>query len=105
MSPIGYIKSMIEVRQTEEFSRWLHRLKDSNAVVRIVARIRRMELGNLGDSKSLRGGLMEMRIDYGAGYRVYYVRRGAAIVILLCAGDKRTQQRDIKQAREIADTL
>ena len=96
---------MIEVRQTEEFSRWLRRLKDLNAVVRIVARIRRMELGNLGDSKSLRGGLMEMRIDYGAGYRVYYVRRGAAIVILLCAGDKRTQQRDIKQAREIADTL
>ena len=74
---------MLEVRQTEEFSRWVGRLRDTNAVARIVSRIRRMELGNLGDSKSLRGGLMEMRIDYGSGYRVYYVRRGTAIVILL----------------------
>ena len=95
----------IEVRQTEEFSRWLRRLKDANAVARIVARIRRMELGNLGDSKSLRGDLMEMRIDYGPGYRVYYVRRGAQIVILLCGGDKRTQQRDIKRARELVERL
>jgi putative addiction module killer protein len=105
MSSIGYNKSMIEVRRTEEFSRWLRRLRDANAVARIVSRIRRMELGNLGDSKSLRGGLMEMRIDYGAGYRVYYVRRGTEIVILLCGGDKRTQQQDIKQARELAERL
>jgi putative addiction module killer protein len=96
---------MLEVRQTEEFSRWVGRLRDTNAVARIVSRIRRMELGNLGDSKSLRGGLMEMRIDYGSGYRVYYVRRGTAIVILLCAGDKRTQQQDIKRARELAERL
>jgi putative addiction module killer protein len=81
---MGYTRSMIEVRQTEEFSRWIRRLRDANAVARIVARIRRMELGNLGDSKSLRGGLMEMRIGYGPGYRIYYVRRGAEIVILLC---------------------
>jgi putative addiction module killer protein len=105
MSPIGYIKSIIEVRRTEDFSRWVRHLRDANAVARIVARIRRMELGNLGDSKSLRGGLMEMRIDYGSGYRVYYVRRGAEIVILLCAGDKRTQQQDIKRARELAERL
>ena len=96
---------MIEVRQTEDFSNWVRRLRDPNAVTRIVARIRRMELGNLGDFKSLRGGLMEMRIDYGPGYRVYYVRRVAEIVILLCAGDKRTQQRDIKRARELAERL
>jgi putative addiction module killer protein len=96
---------MIEVRQTEDFSRWLHRLRDANAVARIVARIRRMELGNRGDSKSRRDGLVEMRIDYGPGYRIYYVRRGAEIVILLCAGDKRTQQRDIKRARELAERL
>jgi putative addiction module killer protein len=64
-----------------------------------------MELGNLGDSKSLRDGLMEMRIDYGPGYRVYYVRRSAEIVILLRGGDKRTQQRDIKQARKLAERL
>ena len=68
---MGYNQSMIEARRTEEFSRWLRRLRDANAATRIVSRIRRMELGNLGDSKSLRGGLMEMRIDFGASYRVY----------------------------------
>ena len=102
---MGYTKPVIEVRWTEEFSRWIRRLRDANAVARIVARIRRMEIGNLGDSKNLRGGLMEMRIDYGPGYRVYYVLRGVEIVILLCAGDKRTQQRDIKHARELAERL
>jgi putative addiction module killer protein len=105
MLPIGYINPMIEVRRTEEFSRWVHRLRDANAIARIVARIRRMELGNLGDSKGLRGGVMELRIDYGPGYRVYYARRGAKIVILLCGGDKRTQQRDIKRAGELAERL
>jgi putative addiction module killer protein len=94
---------MIEVRQTAEFSRWLRRLKDANAVARIVARIRRMEQGNLGDSRSLGAGLMEMRVDYGPGYRIYYLRRGAMIVILLCAGDKRTQRQDIKRARELLE--
>jgi putative addiction module killer protein len=96
---------MIKVRRTEEFSRWIGRLRDANAVARIVARIRRMELGNLGDSKNLGDGLMEMRIDYGPGYRVYYVHRGTEIVILLCGGDKRTQQQDIKRARELAERL
>ena len=83
---------MIEVRQTIEFSDWLHRLNDANAAARIVARIRRMELGNPGDARSVGGGVMEMRIAYGPGYRVYYVHRGAEIVILLCGGDKRTQR-------------
>lgn len=96
---------MIEVRQTAEFSRWLRRLRDANAVARVVARIRRMEQGNLGDTRSLRSGLMEMRVDYGPGYRVYFVQRGAAIVILLCAGDKRTQRQDIERARELAEKL
>jgi putative addiction module killer protein len=94
---------MIEVRQTIEFSDWLQRLKDANAVARIVARIRRMELGNPGDARSVGGGIMEMRIDYGPGYRVYYVHRGAEIVILLCGGDKRTQPQDIKRAQELAE--
>jgi putative addiction module killer protein len=93
---------MIGVRQTTEFSDWLHRLKDANAVARIVARIRRMELGNPGDARSVGGGVMEMRVDYGPDYRVYYVHRGKEIVILLCAGDKRTQPQDIKQARALA---
>jgi putative addiction module killer protein len=62
---------MVEVRQTIEFSDWLHRLKDANAVARIVARVRRMELANRGDVRSVGGGVMEMRIAYGPGYRVY----------------------------------
>ena len=96
---------MAEVRQTEEFSGWLHRLRDANAVARIVGRIRRMEMGNPGDTRSVGQGILEMRIDYGPGYRIYYVHRGAKIVILLCGGDKRTQQQDIKRAQKPAETL
>lgn len=94
---------MIEVRQTAEFAGWLRQLKDDNAIARIVARVRRMEMENFGDVRSVGGGVMEMRIDYGPGYRVYYVHRGAAVVILLCAGDKRTQRRDIKRAQALAE--
>jgi len=96
---------MIEVRQTDEFSGWLRRLRDANAVARIAGRIRRMEMGNPGDNRSVGQGVLEMRIDYGPGYRVYYVHRGAEIVILLCGGDKRTQQQDIKKALRMAETL
>jgi putative addiction module killer protein len=96
---------MVEVRQTAEFSTWLRRLKDANAVARIVARVRRMELGNPGDTRSVGQGVMEMRIDYGPGYRIYYLHRGAAVTILLCGGDKRTQPQDIKRARELAERL
>jgi putative addiction module killer protein len=96
---------MTEVRQTEQFSGWLRRLRDANAVARIVGRIRRMEMGNPGDSKSVGQGILEMRIDYGPGYRIYHVHRGAQIVILLCGGDKRTQQQDIKRAQKLAETL
>jgi putative addiction module killer protein len=92
---------MVEVRQTKEFSGWLHRLRDANAV----ARIRRMEQGNPGDTRSVGKGIVEMRIPYGPGYRVYYVHRGAQIVILLCGGDKRTQGQDIEQAQILAETL
>ena len=92
---------MVEVRQTKEFSAWLRRLRDANAV----ARIRRMEEGNPGDTRSVGKGVMEMRIAYGPGYRVYYLPRGAQIVILLCGGDKRTQRQDIEQAQILAETL
>lgn len=64
-----------------------------------------MEMGNLGDTKSVGQGILEMRVDYGPGYRIYYVHRGAQIVILLCGGDKRRQQKDIKQAQKLAETL
>ena len=94
---------MIEVRQTAEFSGWLRRLRDADAAVRILARIRRMELGNPGDARSVGKGVMEMRIAYGPGYRVYYVHRGEEIVILLCGGDKRTQRQDIRRAQELAE--
>jgi putative addiction module killer protein len=96
---------MIEVRQTEEFSSWLRRLRDANAVARVVARIRRMEQGNPGDARSVGKGVVEMRIDYGPGYRIYYLHRRKAIVILLCGGDKRTQRQDIKRSRELAENL
>jgi putative addiction module killer protein len=96
---------MVEVRQTQEFSTWLHRLRDANAVARIVARIRRMEKGNPGDTRSVGKGILEMRIDYGPGYRIYYLHRGAQIVILLCGGDKRAQQQDIKRAQTLTETL
>jgi putative addiction module killer protein len=96
---------MAEVRQTEEFSGWLHRLKDANAVARIVIRIRRFEMGNPGDTKNVGQGVREMRIDYGPGYRIYYVHRGAQIVILLCGGDKRTQRQDIERAQKMAEIM
>ena len=67
---------MTEVRQTEEFSGWLRRLRDANAVARIVGRIRRMEMGNPGDARGVGHGIFEMRIDYRPGYRIYYVHRG-----------------------------
>jgi len=106
LSSIDYIAGMAtDVHRTIEFDGWLRRLKDANAVARIVARIRRMEQGNPGDVRSVGGGIMEMRIDYGPGYRVYYVHQGPVIVILLCAGDKQSQARDIRRAKELAERL
>lgn len=93
---------MIEVRQTTVFSDWLKGLRDINAQARITTRIRRFELGNPGDVKSVGGGVSEMRIDYGPGYRVYFVRQGKTVVILLCGGDKGTQQADIASAQQMA---
>lgn len=96
---------MIEVRETDVFAAWFERLRDRQARARITARIRRLSLGNPGDVKPVGGGISEMRIDYGPGYRVYFVRRGEVVVILLCGGDKRTQRRDIERALELADEL
>jgi putative addiction module killer protein len=94
-----------EVRQTETFARWLARLRDRRARARIQARIDRLQLGNPGDVKAVGGGISEMRIDYGPGYRIYFVQRGATLVILLAGGDKHTQERDIASARELARNL
>jgi putative addiction module killer protein len=79
---------------------WLSKLKDVNAKVAIVRRIARMELGNFGDHKVCRDGVSELRIDVGAGYRVYYATAGKQVVLLLCGGDKRTQVADIDRACE-----
>ena len=93
---------MIEVRQTDVFAAWIANLRDREARARITVRIRRLSLGNPGDVKPVGSGVSEMRIDYGPGYRVYFVRRGDTVVVLLCGGDKRTQDRDIARARELA---
>jgi putative addiction module killer protein len=94
---------MIEVLKSETFARWIDKLKDRQAVARINARVLRLSLtGQLGDAKALRGGVSEMRIDHGPGYRVYFTRRGATLVLLLAGGDKRSQDRDIELANRIA---
>jgi putative addiction module killer protein len=95
----------LEVRQTEVYARWFARLRDRQARARVDARIRRLSLGNPGDVKAVGEGVLEMRIDYGPGYRIYFVRRDRTVVILLAAGDKRSQDRDIRLARELARNL
>jgi putative addiction module killer protein len=104
--PLGYNSAvLIEVRQTDEFARWFSRLRDRQARARIDLRIRRLSLDNPGDTRSVGGGVSELRIRYGPGYRVYFVRRGATLVILLAGGDKGSQQRDIARARSLAQGL
>jgi putative addiction module killer protein len=96
---------VIEIRQTERFTRWFTNLRDSRARMRIQARIRRLSVGNFGDARPVSEGVSEMRIDYGPGYRVYSVQRGEALVVLLAGGDKGTQDRDIETARALAREL
>ena len=91
----------IKVRMTHEFASWLRRLRDKRASDRIVKRIRRIELGNLGDTKPVGGGVHEFRIDYGQGYRVYFANAQSEIVILLVGGNKSTQNRDIREAKRL----
>lgn len=94
---------MIEIVQSETFVRWMLRLRDRQAVARINARLRRLtETGNFGDAKALRDGVSEMRVDYGPGYRLYFMRRASLLVVRLAGGDKRTQEADIVRAVEIA---
>jgi len=95
---------MIEVRQTETFATWLAGLRDDRARARIQTRIDRVALGNFGDAKFFEG-IGELRVDYGPGYRVYFVRRGAAVVILLSGGDKGSQDRDIRDAIAMAQEV
>lgn len=93
---------MLILRKTVVFERWLRKLKDSIAKAHIDRRIDRLSRGNAGDVKSIGEGCSEMRIDYGPGYRVYYKDTGKEIIILLCGGDKSTQQSDIAKAKKLA---
>lgn len=95
---------MIEVRKTAVYSDWFNELRDLRAQARIQTRIARLELGLFGDARFF-DGIGELRVDYGPGYRVYFVKRGNAVVILLCGGDKRSQKRDIRRAIEMAKEL
>lgn len=94
---------MFEVHQTEEFAEWLTALRDVRAKARIVARVSRFSLGNLGDVKSVGEGVSEARIDYGPGYRLYFIQRGAVTILLLCGGTKKTQQADIERTKVLAE--
>ena len=96
---------MFTVRQTEEFQDWLDALKDTRAQVRIAARIRLAEAGNLGDWKTVGGEVSEMRVDTGPGYRLYFTRRGSVLIIMLAGGNKSTQNRDIKRAQKMLTQL
>jgi len=96
---------MIEIRQTETYFQWFDSLRDRQARARINARIRRLSLGNFGNVKPVGESVSELRIDYGPGYRVYFIHRGQTVVILLAGGDKRTQDRDIRKALKLAREL
>jgi len=93
---------LVEVRTTASFDQWMDSLRDRRARARIQVRIDRLALGNAGDAQAVGEGVSELRIDYGPGYRVYFIRRGRALVILLCGGDKRSQAADILRAKRMA---
>lgn len=96
---------MVEIRKTELFANWLDNLRDIRAKARVLVRIERLASGNAGDVKPIGEGVSEMRIDHGPGYRVYFIQRGSALIILLAGGDKSSQSRDIKSAIRLARNL
>ena len=91
---------MLEIRQTPEYALWFSKLRDGQAKARIDVRIRRMSLGTLGDAKFF-DGIGELKIDFGPGYRIYFLKRGDVLVILLCGGDKSTQTADVRKAKTL----
>jgi putative addiction module killer protein len=102
LSYVNYGYQMIELIKSDIFDRWLSTLRDTQARARIETRIRRLSIGNPGDVKPVGEGVSEMRIDYGPGYRVYFMRRGPVVVVLLCGGNKSSQNHDIDLAKTIA---
>ena len=93
---------MVSILKSAAFDAWLRKLKDPEAKAQVLVRISRLSFGNAGDVKPVGGGISEMRIDYGPGYRVYFKKRGDRIAMLLCGGDKSTQHADIIRAKKIA---
>lgn len=95
---------MKELKQTETFRRWWMRLKDERTRGIIFARLDRLAYDHAGDVRPVGEGVSELRIHHGPGYRIYFVQRGAALIVLLCGGDKSTQAKDIRTAKELART-
>lgn len=95
----------MDIRRHPMFDRWMRALRDGRALSKILLRIERISDGNFGDHRSVGGGVHELRIDHGPGYRVYYLQRGSLVVILLCGGDKSSQARDIETAKRLASEL
>lgn len=100
-----YTGQSYRLAETTEFARWLGSLRDIRAVAKIADRLKRASNGNFGDHKSVKGGVFEMRIDCGPGYRVYFFRRGKELIILLCGGDKRRQDDDIARATRLKEEI
>ncbi len=96
---------MIEIRKTDTYAKWLNGLRDIRARARILVRVERLAAGNPGDVRPVGEGVSELRIDYGPGYRVYFIQQGQEAVILLAGGEKRTQAKDIKTALRLAHNL
>jgi putative addiction module killer protein len=103
--PRGYSHPVLQVRRTAVFTEWIDGLRDARGRARVQARIERLIAGNRGDARPVGEGVSEMRVDYGPGYRVYYVKRGREIVILLAGGDKSSQDRDIRVALQLARNM
>lgn len=102
---VPYKGQAFELVETPLFSNWLGSLRDRQARARIVTRLARVADGNFGDYKSVKDGVFELRIDHGPGYRVYLFQRGKKLVILLCGGDKRTQNADIANAKRLKEEI
>ena len=96
---------MYQIRETDGFATWLSKLRDARAIARILARLESARMGNLGDVRSVGGGVSDMRVDVGAGYRVYFTRRQRVVIVLLCGGDKSSQAKDVARARQMADSI
>jgi putative addiction module killer protein len=96
---------MIQIQQTETYAKWFAGLRDRVARTRIDIRIRRLSLGNAGDTKLVGEGVSELRVDHGPGYRVYFIQRGEVAIVLLAGGDRSTQDKDIRNAKALANDL